>query len=684
MSQSTLQKTSQLMKRLDYLGAHRLLTEALETRPNDCELLIELGIASCYLGQEERGAQLLLQAGNVGRAEILGAIVGNYFSCRKLMAAKLGIPDRKAVSMDADVRRVCSLPDPNRGITLGASLIVRNEGANLNRCLSSVYSLVDEIVVVDTGSTDNTIPIAESFGAKIGNFEWCNDFSAARNAALELASTDWILWIDADEELTPESFDQIRQGLVRHHFGGYTIGIVNFTEDGSDVSQYTHAPVRLFQCHPEIRFEGRVHEQISPSIRKLGLPGATLDQAKILHHGYRPSELEAKDKTNRTIELLEREVREDPRDGFQWFNLANVFIIDGRHVDAEHAARMAIKFLSKDDQVIQQSYQILASTLQHQGRLEESILVCDEADAHEAGGILIDFERANALHPLGRLDEALAAIDRCLAYDWQLGMTGDQSIYAYKRHVVKGQILSLLGRHDEALEWLNEALSVHTTYAHALYLKATTLERMGSLSDAASDYRAATSDPKLRTHALKGIARIHRIEGRIQQAATLFKEIWDTDPSDQDAWAAWVTCAEQTGDPAVVLEAYASYARSHTPSSEILVNWGRALAENGHPEKAIECFTQAIAFEPTNYNAYFNAGDLLYKLGQYQDAALLYESGLRVAPEHVEAWFVLGNAMAQLSLTPGAVTAYKQALALAPNHEGAKQNLKLVLGQKAG
>jgi glycosyltransferase involved in cell wall biosynthesis len=79
--------------------------------------------------------------------------------------------------------------------------IVKNEAQNLDRCLASVKPYVDELIVVDTGSTDETIAIAQQYGAKVSHFEWCDDFALARNYACSLASGDWILTLDADEEL---------------------------------------------------------------------------------------------------------------------------------------------------------------------------------------------------------------------------------------------------------------------------------------------------------------------------------------------------------------------------------------------------------------------------------------------------------------------------------------------------
>src|SRR5436190_22371274 len=101
-------------------------------------------------------------------------------------------------------------PKLNPGQKLSLCMIVKNESKHLANCLESVDGVVDEIIIVDTGSTDNTIEIAEKYGAKVFHYKWHDDFGAARNEALKYASGDWVLVLDADEVLSDESKDKIR------------------------------------------------------------------------------------------------------------------------------------------------------------------------------------------------------------------------------------------------------------------------------------------------------------------------------------------------------------------------------------------------------------------------------------------------------------------------------------------
>ena len=184
--------------------------------------------------------------------------------------------------------------------TLSLCMIVKDEEKHLARCLSSVKDVVDEIVIVDTGSTDKTIEIAESFGAKIFHFDWVNDFSAARNFALSKCSGDWILYLDADEELNRDCIEEVRKIKSHTPAGIYCIvtSLGSSTVKGS-VIRYP----RLFANVPGIEFNGKVHEQIIDSLKKNKIP--LIDsKIEIIHHGYVLDNEGLKLKKERNLALL--------------------------------------------------------------------------------------------------------------------------------------------------------------------------------------------------------------------------------------------------------------------------------------------------------------------------------------------------------------------------------------------
>ncbi len=163
-------------------------------------------------------------------------------------------------------------------------MIVKNEENCLARCLRSVASLVDEMIVVDTGSTDKTVEIAEENGATVFTDEWRDDFSSSRNVSLDKATGDWMLVMDADEELRAEDIPSIRPLLEDSEMKGYLIEIVSRSINNDNPSEARiHRSVRLFRNDPRYRYEGTIHEEIdldpNPSL-SIGAAPAT-----IYHYG---------------------------------------------------------------------------------------------------------------------------------------------------------------------------------------------------------------------------------------------------------------------------------------------------------------------------------------------------------------------------------------------------------------
>jgi len=196
---------------------------------------------------------------------------------------------------------------------LSVCLIVKNEEKFLGRCLASIQGLADQIVVVDTGSTDRTIAIAREHGADIHEFVWCDDFSAARNAALQHANGDWVLSLDADEELPPESHAALRRLLADQSVLGWRLPLLDIGREGDGCSIVP----RLFRNAPGLFWVGRVHEQVFYSVeargREWGL-GHKIGDATLWHHGYAPEVVRERGKVARNLRLLEQAIGEIPDD----------------------------------------------------------------------------------------------------------------------------------------------------------------------------------------------------------------------------------------------------------------------------------------------------------------------------------------------------------------------------------
>jgi len=213
---------------------------------------------------------------------------------------------------------------------LSVCLIVKNEEHRLKKTLASIKPVADEIVVADTGSTDNTVQLAQELGARVCHFKWCDDFSAARNFCFSQAKGDWIFWLDADEELLPQSVDELRNCLVRKDVFAFLILRQDLAElDRPDLYTEMWLP-RLFRNHKDARLLGRHHEQFRPSIAEIAAANGQIvetSQIRIRHYGFAgPKRAE---KFHRDRKLLELELQERPNQIYYQIELYRTLLLLG-------------------------------------------------------------------------------------------------------------------------------------------------------------------------------------------------------------------------------------------------------------------------------------------------------------------------------------------------------------------
>jgi hypothetical protein len=222
-------------------------------------------------------------------------------------------------------------------VELSAALIVRDEEAVLGDCLRSIRDVVDEIIVVDTGSVDDSRRIAQTFGARLFDHPWQGDFSAARNEALARASGRFILYIDADERLLPTPRTAVVTLLADPSAVGHT---VLFRPQRGYTCYREH---RIFRNDPRIRFQGVIHETMLPGIHEV----AAQDGLRIVpspltieHVGYEGDQAR---KHRRNLPLLKARLADDPRHAFSWHHLGRALLGLGDSVGAAAAWRRGIE-----------------------------------------------------------------------------------------------------------------------------------------------------------------------------------------------------------------------------------------------------------------------------------------------------------------------------------------------------
>lgn len=193
--------------------------------------------------------------------------------------------------------------------TIGLVMIVKNEGRSLRKCLARVQKLVDEIYITDTGSTDNTVEIAEKFHAHVSHFEWNSDFAAARNFALAQSTCDWNLVLDADEYLVSGKRKDLQRFVEKGGFVGAIERQDSYRETNGEISKSRTYTTRLIPRGTA--YEGRIHEQVISSLPIAPLP------LIFEHDGYLQD-----GKGKRNLDILLQSLQESPGDPYLLYQAA--------------------------------------------------------------------------------------------------------------------------------------------------------------------------------------------------------------------------------------------------------------------------------------------------------------------------------------------------------------------------
>jgi glycosyltransferase involved in cell wall biosynthesis len=205
-------------------------------------------------------------------------------------------------------------------------MIVKNEEQYLEACLQSAKEVVSETVIVDTGSTDGTMQIAKEFNARVAFVEWNGDFAAARNAALRLCRGDWVLSLDADERLMSCQAEKFEALMEDPKVGAYTLLIEGDHHFPEGVVRQVNAYPRLFRCRPSIRFQGKVHEQIAPSVLAAGFQVQSTSIV-IEHLGYKESWQKIQEKCHRNLNILRSQLQGDARNAYLHYQIGNTLTV---------------------------------------------------------------------------------------------------------------------------------------------------------------------------------------------------------------------------------------------------------------------------------------------------------------------------------------------------------------------
>ena len=530
---------------------------------------------------------------------------------------------------------------------LSLCMIVRDSARTLPACLESVRPWVDEMVIVDTGSVDETPRIVESFGGRLFHFPWCDDFSAARNESLRHARGDWLFWMDSDDTIPPACGRGVRTLVDRDvppHVLGYIMQVhcPGAAEDGVpdyDVTMVDH--VKLFRNRPELRFDHRIHEQILPAIRAAGGEVAWTD-LYVVHSGSDQSPAGQAKKLERDLRILNLELAERPEHPFTLFNLGMTYCHASKFAEAVDYLRRGIARSGPGEPHLRKAFALLVFAWMRLGRQGEAM------DASQRGRALfprdteLQFREGVLLHELGRLDEARNAyLDAMNQGDERHFSSVDRSLRGFKARQNLAVLANDMGDLAEAERQWREVVREVPRYRQGWRGLAETVLRGRRFAEAESLAEALLKDDGLRIEGLLMKSRAAQTQGRLAEVRDALDRAHAEHPDDAQ------TQRERC-----------QFLFDHGTSDEAERTL-RALIDHAHDDAS----------------AYHNLGTLLMRSGRHEEAVQVYRQSLRYRPNYAATYLNLGYALKDGGRIDEAATAWEQVVRLAPNDPVVPQEL---------
>jgi tetratricopeptide (TPR) repeat protein len=578
-----------------------LLVPVLERTPHEPELVLQLATALRELGAADLAnlARSVVAELEPEHPELLREPVRRRPRAAGGSTVLDTFRDRIEVVLEAAARL-----EPR---TISLCMIVRDEEEMLGDCLRSVAPHVDQLVVVDTGSTDRTMEIARSFGAEVHEFAWTGSFSEARNESLRHATGDWILWLDADERLVEADGPRLRELARRTWVEGFHVIETHYLGTGDDGTA-SHAPMRMFRRRPEHRWRGTVHEQVAWSLPGW-LPGRMQHTTvRVDHFGYLAQVVHDRDKGRRNLELLLRQHETTPS-AFTSYNIGSEHAGAGDWAEANAWLERALTEARAESPAGWTSQPWTPLMVQR-------ATVARRLTGDRAGAIAL-------------ASEGLTAWPDYTDLVWE-----------------QARSYADLGAWDRCEEAARAAIE---------------------LGDAPARYVAVTGKGTFQARQL--LARALREQGHVEEARAQLEAALREQPGYQAALADLVELVLGSGGDAAAVgeavDAALGELRSSAPTANLLV--GAALHEAGFLEEADSRYERVLASQPTHGPALVARAELRLAAREFERAwelAMQVDPLDRLAPAGAQSAFLAAAALGRGDLVVPAAERIAQAQSL--------------------
>lgn len=467
------------------------------------------------------------------------------------------------------------------GSTLSLCMIVKNEADNLKECLQCFQAAADEIVVVDTGSTDQTPELARAFGARVFHFPWTHNFSAARNFSLQQATGDYVLWVDADDRIDPDELSKIRRlkpHLRKKPWNAYYFIV---SDNAADLGTIVFLQLRLFPRIPAARFDGKIHEQITGSLQQAGIPCLRTDI--LLRHVGNRDQAHLMEKSQRNLVILQEALLADAKNPVLLFHAGRTLAnLNQREAAIEHMqkilafpeCRIRYPRLALEAGLLQARYYAEMSRHAFSERILRDLL---EAFPQED---ILHFFLGEAYLKNEHYPEAAAELEKALSIPLQTQVTPLNLVrMSFQRYFYLGLAYQETGRIPQAKEMYIKSLAEHGE-------KYLSLQALGVLC-------------------LKS--------GEFQEAIRYFEQVIEAGNDSDGTYSNLGLAYRKLKQYSKAERAFLKAIGINGQRVETLANLGHLYWEQKDYARAANCFSQAWELNPTLLDAALALSELYYR-----------------------------------------------------------------------
>ena len=576
---------------------------------------------------------------------------------------------------------------PNNGISLvktssdrpslSACMIVKNEEKFLAQCLKSIKEAVDEIIIVDTGSTDKTVEIAQSFGAKVYHHPWRNSFSEARNHSLSYATCDWILQIDADEALEQADIPLLHKLIQTDSNNAIYVAIYSELPGGQSKHYYTRV-YRRGKAH----YEGIVHNQLILN------GNAMPSEIRLYHYGYNLSNEEMKNKYKRTGDLLRKQLAEDPNNIFAMANLIRNYRNEYNFDKVIELGEAGLNIPASPTDVDSRNQRLriyidFAYALLNTNQINRAEAVCKDAFNENPDSLDILYVTGDILSRKGEFDKAIHYFKKYLITKDKENKNPavnlrivDTYYYEHKAYNNIGECYNRLGLYSKAELAYKKAMELngkeslyYSNLAH-LYISQNRFQEAENIANTAIKQGIANH----LIYLLMGKTLI--MQEKAHEAIHAFKQLIQINGSDLNAHILLVNLLLQTNQVKEAEDVLKKIISFYPNDLDLKCLMEKIKFKNGDRQSAIIFIRDTLNSNPADALTYLKLGNFCIEIENHTTAIELLEKYLEISPDSADVIANIATCYAKLGRLESAIIGFRAALKLDPACHHASQNLR--------